>query len=193
MKFTRIFVKSGDIAERTDFDTDSLDSAKLSQALEILAQLKRISEPINIGGEASDPVTIGLGEAPIDWMRKGLPDDKFLKIKQGYDNRLGTKRDTEFYLNYRGRGPGFIIIRANDDTLPPGIEGSIAGTRFHDYVFNGVPGPTTAEAKAQEKLHFESVAQEVWRSRPVFYTTSSWGEMWDEYALYFAAVMFLDS
>ena len=192
MKFTYIVVKSGEIASRTEYDTDSMDAACLEDQRAALARLKAGSEPIRIGGTPEDPVIVGLGEAPIEWMRESMPEEKFQELERFHTNWAASARDTHFYFNYQGRGPRYQLIPLGADENTDSVAPSVAGSRFHEYVYNGVPGPVSDEDKEKEKLHFKSLAREVWNARPALYTAGPWPGQWEEYAVYFAAAMFLD-
>lgn len=64
MKFTKFTVESGEIASRTEIDTDRLIPVRLDQARQVVAYLKGGGAPVQVSGDEKRPVYVGLGMHP---------------------------------------------------------------------------------------------------------------------------------
>lgn len=128
-------------------------------------------------------------------MKDEMPWEDYAEMESAFDSQPSSFRDTMFYLNYEGRGPQYFVIPANCVAPPPGIEGSIAGSRYHDYVYNDIPGPETEEGELAERKHFKAVAEEIWNARPSLYCPSGHFESsaCEEWVVCMAAAMLLDA
>lgn len=193
MHLTKLTIRSFRIVGRMSINSDTLDPGYLQLVSETLERAHATLSPLQISDEGEDPVYLGLG-----WP-EGMQE---IRAEPGAQQVLGQlfaempePAGTVFYLHCHGSGPAYVVLPAEQDDNGSDApeETHSRGTAVDDLV-SELEAIQSADL-AGKIARFDSMWEEALSSLPVVlqFGPSDWGEEWDEFAIYLAAAILLES